>query len=74
MDEWGAVETGPHNHAVGSGKDKSRLMVVDAIDIERYDWQVRFFSIDRNSRYVFQLADETAGEISILLLNCLLAG
>ena len=46
MDERGAVEPGPRDDVVSPGKDESRLMVVDAGDIERYDREIRIFVID----------------------------
>ena len=74
MDERGAVEAGPRDHVVGPGKDESHLIVVDPRDIERYDREVRIFVIDSDAPYVLQFADETAGKIRILLLDCFLTG
>ena len=53
MDERGAVETGPRDHVVSPRKDESRLMVVDAGDVERYNREVRVFVIDGDATYIF---------------------
>ena len=74
MDQRGTVEAGSRDDVVGPGKDESRLMVVDAGDVERYDGEIGMFVIDGDTPYIPQFADEIPGKTRILLLNCLLAG